>query len=319
MDRDNRWNREHKAYDALVHARGLTYPSARQALLAAYKRGEGDEFVRPSIIHCSECDQKHLVKEKDAIIFFNFRSDRARELTRAFTIGNFKQFKRKKLLDLYFVCFCEYDKNLELPVAFPPVIPRNSLGEYLSRKGFRQLRVAETEKYAHVTYFFNGGQERPSPREDRVLVFSPKVSTYDRAPAMSASKITDAAIKALSREKYGFILINFANCDMVGHTGKLKPTIRGIETVDGCVGKIISKTLEKKGFVLITADHGNAEQKQYKGQPSTSHTTNPVPCCLIGTPFKRLKKGGLSDVAPTLLAVLGLKKPREMSGKNLAF
>ncbi|MEK6963950.1 MAG: 2,3-bisphosphoglycerate-independent phosphoglycerate mutase [Nanoarchaeota archaeon] len=317
MDRDNRWNREHKAYDALVNDKGFTYPSARKAIQAAYKREEGDEFIQPSRILGANQEKDYLIKERDAVIFFNFRNDRARELTRAFTVGKFKSFRRKKLLKLFFVCLCEYDKKLKLPVAFPPVIPKNSLGEVFSKRGYRQLRLAETEKYAHVTYFFNGGLEKPFKGEERVLIPSPKVTTYDQVPKMSAFKITNVAIKALESNKYEFILINFANCDMVGHTGKLKETIKAIEVVDRCIGQIAGKVLEKGGIILITADHGNAEQKIFKGKPSTSHTTNPVPCYLIGSKYKKLKKGGLSDVAPTILKVLGLKKPKEMKGKAL--
>ncbi len=317
MDRDNRWNREHKAYDALVNDKGFTYPSAQDAIQAAYKRGESDEFIQPSLIHGKDSNKRHLVKEKDAIIFFNFRSDRARELTRAFTTGQFKKFKRNRRLKLFFACFCEYDKQLKLPVAFPPVIPQNSLGELLSKKGWKQLRVAETEKYAHVTYFFNGGLEKPFKGEDRILISSPKVATYDKIPQMSALKTTQTVLKALAQEKYDFILINFANCDMVGHTGKLKETVKAVEVVDACVGRIVNEVLKRKGKVLITADHGNAEQKRFKGQPSTAHTTNPVPCCLIGASYKKLRKGGLGDVAPTILKALGIKPPREMTGKSL--
>ncbi len=313
MDRDHRWNRTYKAYRVLTQKVSFKFCSAKEAVEAAYARGEGDEFIDPNGI---EGVKRRFVMSKDAVVFFNFRSDRARQLTQALTEKNFKIFKRNQIRP-FFVCFAEYDKKFNLPVAFPPIIPKNSLGEVFSKRGYRQLRLAETEKYAHVTYFFNGGLEKPFKGEDRILIPSPKVATYDQVPEMSAFKITKATIKALESDKYDFILINFANCDMVGHTGKLKETVKAIEVVDTCIGRIVGEVLEKGGMVLITADHGNAEQKVFKGKPSTSHTTNPVPCYLIGSQYKKLKKGGLSDISPTILKILGLKKPKEMTGKIL--
>ena len=314
MDRDHRWMRTHKAYKSLTEKGFFSYPSAKAAIDAAYARGEGDEFIYPSEI---QSVQRRVVRSKDAIIFLDSESERPGQLTRAFTERQLAGFKRKPLNQLFFACFAEYGQSFKLPVVFPSVIPKKTLGELFSEKGWKQLRVAETEKYAHVTYFFNGGVEKPFRGEDRILIPSPKVSTYDQVPEMSGFKITETVIKALEKGVYDFILVNFANCDMVGHTGKLKETIQAVEVVDKCIGRIVGKTLEKGGKALITADHGNAELKWFKGQPSTAHTTNPVPCCLIGTRYPKLKKGGLADVAATVLKALGLKKPRKMTGKAL--
>lgn len=314
MDRDHRWVRTQKAYKALTQKAFFKFKSAQEAIQAAYKRGEGDEFIYPSEI---EGEKRRFITGKDAVVFLNFRSDRARQLTQAFTSKRFSGFKRTQIKNLFFACFAEYDKEFKLPIAFHPVVPKNSLGEVFSKKGWKQLRLAETEKYAHVTYFFNGGLEKPFKGEDRILIPSPKVSTYDKTPRMSAVKITKAAVRALESNKYDFILINFANCDMVGHTGKIRETVKAIEIVDTCIGQITGKALEKGGTILITADHGNAEQKLFQGKPSTSHTTNPVPLYLVGSKHKRLKKGGLSSVAPTILKILGIKIPKEMSGVSL--
>ncbi len=362
MDRDNRWNREHKAYEAIVngkgnskgHGYGYCYDNAREALQAAYARGETDEFVKPSLIQCSrhvshvnndamnntlndavndamnDAGGKGIAKEGithqagegDAIIFFNFRSDRARELTRAFVQGRFNRFRRKRLINLAFVCLTQYDQKIHAPVAFPPILPRNTLGEIISRHGLRQLRIAETEKYAHVTYFFNNGRERPFPKEDRILVPSRKVTTYDKTPAMSALPITKSAIAALTGtkkgKKYSLIVINLANPDMVGHTGNYGATIKAIACVDSCLREIVTATLRRQGACIITADHGNAEEKT--GQHETSHTTNPVPFILISNiisnrfPSCRLKPHGtLQNIAPTVLQLMEVTKPREMA------
>ncbi|PIN74622.1 phosphoglycerate mutase (2,3-diphosphoglycerate-independent) [Candidatus Woesearchaeota archaeon CG10_big_fil_rev_8_21_14_0_10_37_12] len=312
MDRDNRWQREHKAYDALVNRKGVHYASWQKALHVAYKRGETDEFVQPSVIGCS-------VKKGDSIIFTNFRSDRARELTRAFVQNKFKQFKRTKIPDLYFACLTQYDDNIQAPVAFPPIKLKNTLGEVIAKKGIKQYRLAETEKWAHVTYFFNGLTGKIFSGEDRFLIPSPKVNTYDKSPAMSAQKITKQAEKILSSKKHDFILINYANPDMLGHTGKIKETKQSIEILDDCLGKLV-KTAKKNNYaMIITSDHGNAEQLQYSdGKPCTAHTTNNVPCVFINTPkIKTHKNIALYDIAPTVLKIMGIKQPKEMTGKSL--
>jgi len=309
MDRDNRWNREHKAYDALVNRKGYVYESALKALEASYSRGETDEFVKPSMVRCAKHGIIHDVTEGDSIIFYNFRSDRAREITKAFVEGKFNRFTRRRIIGLDFVCLVQYDKRIRSPVAFPPLIPDDTLGEAVSKRGLRQLRIAETEKYAHVTYFFNNGREKPFPKEDRILVPSPKVTTYDKTPAMSAPIITRRAIAEIG--KYPFIVINFANADMVGHTGKFKRIVEAIETIDRCLCDIVTAVLAKGGRCLITADHGNAEEKF--GEHQTSHTTNPVPFMLISDrPYRLKPKGTLQNVAPTALDLLGLPKPEVM-------
>lgn len=311
MDRDNRWNREHKAYDMMVNGQGFAYKSAQEALNAAYKRGESDEFVKPSIMLSKHRHRKH-VQEHDSIIFFNFREDRAREITRAFVQGKFRNFKRRKLIHLDFVCLTQYDKNIQAPVALPPEVPKNTLAEILSRNRLPQFRIAETEKFAHVTYFFNGGREKPFPMEDRFLIPSPHVMTYDKTPAMSAYKITDEAIKRINAKKYSLIVLNFANPDMVGHTGKLDVTIKAIETSDECLGKVV-EAAKKNGYnILITADHGNAEEMC--GVHSTSHTTNKVPFIAITNKKYAViqeKESCIAQVAPTILKIIGIKSPVE--------
>jgi len=317
MDRDNRWHREHKAYDAMVNCKGYHYSTADEAVHAAYSRGEGDEFIKPSIAGGKVCN----VKEGDSVIFFNFRSDRAREITRAFVQGKFNKFKRKKLFNLNFACLTQYDPEIKAPVAFPPEILKDTLGEVIAKKGFRQFRLAETEKWAHVTYFFNGLSGKIFSKEERLLIPSPKVKTYDTVPEMSAYKVADAAKKALSSKKYSFVLVNFANPDMVGHTGMIPETIKAIRAADECLGKIV-ETARKNGYsVIITADHGNAEQKRYSdGSICTAHTTNRVPLIIIDDDVKELKRvqsAGLYNVAPTILKLLGIKQPKEMRAKAL--
>ncbi len=311
MDRDNRWNREHKAYDAMVNGSGHKHPSIDTAVNEAYARGETDEFIAPTIV-----DPAGTVKPGDSIIFFNFRSDRARELTRAFVQGRFNKFKRKKLINLAFTCLTQYDPAIKAPVAFPAEHIANTLGEVLSKQKLKQFRLAETEKWAHVTYFFNGLSGTIFKNEDRLLIPSPKVTAYDKKPEMSALAITKKAIDVLTRKKYAFTLINFANADMIGHTGKIDATIKAVKIVDECVAYIVA-TAQRLGVdVIITADHGNAEQKRYPdGSVCTAHTTNKVPFILITSAHRRIrniKKPALYHVAPTVLQLMGLPRPREM-------
>ncbi len=306
MDRDNRWGREHKAYECLVDCvgrKGITDPI--KALRYAYAKGETDEFVKPTIL-----TNKCIVEEHDSVIFFNFRSDRARELTRAFVWGKFKEFQRKKIIDLKFVSLTQYDSLVKIPVAFPPIVPKKTLGEVISDAGISQLRIAETEKWAHVTYFFNGLCECVFPHEKRIHVQSQKsVRTYDKRPEMKAKQITNAFLKNI--KEHGFFVVNFANADMVGHTGNLKAAVKAVEIMDREISRIV-KTFP--GIIFITADHGNCEEM--KGKYVTSHTTNKVPLIIVNGEGK-LKKGGLADLAPTILKVMGIEKPKEMTGKCL--
>jgi 2,3-bisphosphoglycerate-independent phosphoglycerate mutase len=311
MDRDNRWNREHKAYDAMVNGEGYAYKSAKEALAAAYARGETDEFVKPSIILSKRRHRKH-VKEHDSIIFFNFREDRAREITRAFVQGTFRKFKRKKIIQLDFVCLTQYDKKIKAPVALPPEVPKNILAEVISRNRIPQFRIAETEKFAHVTYFFNGGREKPFPLEERLLIPSPHVTTYDKTPAMSAYKIVAEAVKRINSKKFPLIVLNFANPDMVGHTGKLDVTVKAIEASDECLGKVVEAAKRNKYNIIITADHGNAEDMC--GRYMTSHTLNKVPFILIANKKYKIVAGKddtIAQISPTILKIMGIKAPKE--------
>ncbi|MCD6381625.1 MAG: 2,3-bisphosphoglycerate-independent phosphoglycerate mutase [Candidatus Aenigmarchaeota archaeon] len=313
MDRDTRWKRVKLVYDLLTIGKGRKASNVFEALHLAYKLGETDEFVKPTLI-----DSNSLIKDGDSIIFVNFRSDRARQLTGAFTKKRFGAFRRVKRPKVMFVTFTEYEKGLNAKVAFKPLEIKNTFGEWISGLGLKQLRIAETEKYAHVTYFFNGGAEKPFRDEDRVLIPSPRVSTYDKKPEMSAYKITKKLLRVM--HKYDFILVNYANPDMVGHTGNLKATIKAIKVVDKCLGVVVDSALRNDMVVAIVGDHGNAEQMiDYKtGQPITSHTFNPVPFIIIN--YEKniiLKRGGLSNVAATLLKLMGLEKPREMTSKSL--
>lgn len=310
MDRDNRWNREHKAYDAMANHKGRIYTSAREAIGDAYSRGETDEFVKPSIILSKHMKVKHHVNPHDSIIFFNFREDRAREITRAFVQGKFRKFKRKKIMDLHFVTLTQYDKGIKTPVAFPPEIPPQVIGEVMWRNKIKQLRVAETEKFAHVTYFFNGGREGPFPGEDRVLIPSPRVTTYDKKPEMSAYKITEAVIPKLKQGKHDLVVLNFANADMVGHTGQLSPTVKAVNAVDECLGKVVEAARGYGYNVLITADHGNAEEM--RGKYQTSHTMNKVPFIAITNKkysVRQRRGDSIAQLAPTLLKLMGVKDP----------
>ena len=322
MDRDNRWDRVGRAYHAIVCREGIPAADAHSAVVAAYARDEGDEFVQPAVI-----DGGFALEDGDAAIFFNFRADRAREITNALTSARPQSFEgqleRKKVVKPgVFVCMTEYDADFDLPVAFSPDMPTHILGEILAAARLPQLRMAETEKYAHVTFFFNNGREEPFDGEERFLVPSPRdVATYDHKPEMSAEPLTHALLEKLDERDYAFILINFANPDMVGHTGVLPAAVKAVETVDRCLDRITEKVLALGGQALITADHGNCEQMidPKGGGPHTAHTTNPVPIYWItrDTAGRRLRDGGLADLAPTVLGLLDIPVPPEMTGKNL--
>jgi len=319
MDRDKRWERVQKAYDAIVNGVGEKSGSAINAIENSYQKEVFDEFVEPTVI-CNGEEPIATIKENDSVIFFNFRPDRARQITRTIVDKEFKEFETKKL-NIYFVCFTSYDETMpNVQIAFKKERLENTFGEIISKKGLTQLRIAETEKYAHVTFFFNGGEEKQFEGEDRILVPSPKVQTYDLKPEMSAYKVTEKVIEAINTEKYNYIILNFANPDMVGHTGNLEAAIKAIEAVDECVGNVIKALQEKGGVALITADHGNAEQMvDYKtGEPHTAHTINPVPLIFV-TDNKKLniKSGKLADLAPTILELGNIEKPKEMSGESL--
>lgn len=322
MDRDNRWERVEQAWRAMVLGEGETATDCAAAIEEAYAAGQTDEFVKPRVI-VPAGGQPDLVEDGDGIIFFNFRSDRAREITRAFTQEDFSGFEPPHRPDLaIYVCLTEYDETFDLPVAFPSESYPHLLGEVVAAAGLRQLRIAETEKYAHVTFFFNGGSEVPFAGEDRVLIPSPKeVATYDEKPAMSAPAVTEEVVRRVASGAYDLIILNYANPDMVGHTGILDAARQAMETVDGCVGEVVDAVLAAGGRLLITADHGNCEQMvDRQGQPHTAHTANPVPLLLVD-PQRReaqLRAGGiLADIAPTLLSLLGLPKPPEMTGTSL--
>ncbi|MFZ2949571.1 MAG: 2,3-bisphosphoglycerate-independent phosphoglycerate mutase [Desulfuromonadaceae bacterium] len=318
MDRDNRWDRVEQAYNAIVRGEGEQRASAKEAIEQSYAAGVHDEFVLPVVVA-----QGATVNDGDGFIFFNFRSDRAREITRAIALDDFDGFERKKRAQLAgYVCLTEYDATFGLPVAFASTELTNILGGVLADAGLKQLRIAETEKYAHVTFFFNGGVETPFPGEDRALIPSPKeVATYDQKPEMSAVQVTDKLLKLLDLDQYDVIILNFANCDMVGHTGVEAAAIKAVEAVDACVGRIVARMRELGGAALITADHGNAEQlMDENGAPFTAHTVNPVWLVLVDDSRKdvKLREGGrLADVAPTMLKMLGLVQPVEMTGESL--
>jgi len=325
MDRDNRWQRVEKAWQAMVDGRGLLATDPLSAIEAAYAKGQTDEFVEPVVVTGQDGKPVFTVKDGDAVIFFNFRADRARQLTRAFTENKFDGFvprHRPELSD--YVTFTQYDKDFDLPIVFPPVRLTRILGEEVSRAGYRQLRIAETEKYAHVTYFFNGGSEDPFIGEERVLIPSPQeVATYDLKPEMSACAVTDELLSRLGRKSpYDLIVLNFANCDMVGHSGRLDAAVKACEAVDSCLGRLVEAVLRKGGVALITADHGNAEimTDPNTKAPYTAHTLNPVPFLLISPAYAdcRLQSGGaLKDIAPTVLSLMQLPIPKEMEGRSL--
>jgi len=320
MDRDNRWERVERAWQALVHGEGLTAGSSAAAIEAAYRAEQTDEFVEPRVI-LREGKPVGTVTDGDGILFFNFRADRARELTRAFTFDNFDGFERGERPDLAcYLCLTEYDETFGLPVVFPPESYPDIFGEVLAKAGKTQLRIAETEQYAHVTFFFNGGVEEPFPGEERVLIPSPKeVATYDQKPEMSALEVTEEVIARVESGQYDVIVLNYANPDMVGHTGVLPAAVRAMETVDTCLGRVVDAILAAGGGLLITADHGNCEKMSDGGQPHTAHTSDPVPLLLVDDRYRerKLKPGILADLAPTMLHLLGLRQPTEMSGTSL--
>jgi len=315
MDRDNRWERVTKAYNAMVLGEGETSNSAVTAIENSYNNDINDEFVLPTII-----DGAAKISKNDSIIFFNFRPDRAREITRTFVDEAFDGFERKNgFFPLHYVCFTQYDAQMpNVDVAFHPTSLDNTFGEYISKKGLKQLRIAETEKYAHVTFFFNGGSEVAYEGEDRALIPSPKVATYDMQPEMSANEVTDECIKRVKSGKYDVIILNFANCDMVGHTGDFNAAVAAVETVDACVGKVVDAIKEQGGIAIITADHGNAEQMlSDDGKVQTAHSTNVVPLILIGKDVALKDNGRLADIAPTMLDLLELEIPSSMTGESM--
>lgn len=320
MDRDNRWERVQLAYDVMVSGKGLTANSAVEAVEASFAKKEFDEFVKPTAI-MENGKPVATIDANDSVIFFNFRPDRAREITRTFVDPEFKGFERAKgFFPLFFVCMTQYDMTMpNVVVAFKPQTLDNTFGEYISRLGYRQLRIAETEKYAHVTFFFNGGVETQYEGEDRALIPSPKVATYDLKPDMSAYEVAEEAVKRIDSKQYDVIILNFANCDMVGHTGVFDAAKAAVEAVDECVGKVVDAVNAQGGVVLITADHGNAEQMvDYEnGGAFTAHTTNVVPLIGIGLGNAALKEGRLADLAPTMLDIMGVDKPAEMTGTSL--
>lgn len=319
MDRDKRWERVELAYNAMVLSKGEENTSAIDAVKSAYHDNKTDEFVLPTVI-MENNKPIASIGNKDSVIFFNFRPDRAREITRALNDKVFDGFKRETL-NLNFVCMTQYDISIEnVDIAYTPESYTNTLGEYVSKMGKKQLRIAETEKYAHVTFFFNGGVEAPNANEDRALIASPKVATYDLQPEMSAYEVTEELLKRLDQDEYDMVILNYANPDMVGHTGVFEAAKKAIETVDECLGKIVNSVLDKDGTVFITADHGNSEQMIdfSTGKPMTAHTSNLVPFTYVSNHGKKLKEGGiLADIAPTMLEVMGLEVPSEMTGKSL--
>jgi 2,3-bisphosphoglycerate-independent phosphoglycerate mutase len=335
MDRDSRWDRTKKAYDALVYRKGESFHSAEELVDDSYKKGIDDEFVKPALVKVKD-ERCAKIKEGDSVIFFNFRPDRARQLTRSFISRDFDKFDRGDVPpDVYFVCMTQYSKEYDVPVAFPPVKIKNTFGEVLANKGLKQLRIAETEKYAHVTFFFNGGVEKANPGEDRILIPSPKVATYNLKPEMSAYGVTEKVLSKIAENIYDVIILNFANPDMVGHTGFLDAAIKAIEVVDECVGKIIDLLNKSGGLGIITADHGNAEEMVDSVEccPITAHSISRVPFIICSNKIKKLRGydmnqaksrvcenrefGALCDIVPTMLEILGIEKPAEMTGKSL--
>lgn len=321
MDRDNRWDRVERAYNALTRGEGGTAVSAAAGIQASYDAEVNDEFVEPFVV-VEDGKPVATVKDNDSVIFFNFRPDRAREITRAFCDDDFKGFARDRRLNLTYVCFTDYDDTIANKlVAFKKEAIVNTFGQFLADHDMTQARIAETEKYAHVTFFFNGGVEEPNKGEDRILVPSPKVATYDLQPEMSAPAVCDKLVEAIKSGKYDVVIINFANPDMVGHTGIEDAAIKAIETVDACVGRAVDAVKEMDGVLFICADHGNAEQliDEETGEPFTAHTTNPVPFILVNAdPAYKLREGGcLADIAPTLIELMGMQQPAEMTGKSL--
>jgi 2,3-bisphosphoglycerate-independent phosphoglycerate mutase len=315
MDRDTNWDRVEKAYAALVYGEGVKADDPVQGVADSYANGVTDEFVVPIV-----CAENATIKSGDSVIFCNFRPDRAREITRTFVDPDFNGFERRNgFFPLNYVCMTQYDATMpNVEVAFKPQSLVNTFGDYISSKGLTQLRIAETEKYAHVTFFFNGGVEKVSEGEDRCLIPSPKVATYDLQPEMSAYEVTKNAVERIESGKYDVIILNFANCDMVGHTGVFDAAVKAVEAVDDCVGQVVNAILKMDGVALITADHGNADRMiDEDGSPFTAHTTNLVPFCVVNHPCILRDGGRLADIAPTMLQLLGLSQPDEMDGKSL--
>ncbi len=315
MDRDNRWERVEKAYAAMVYGEGEQADCPLCAMQNSYDKEVTDEFVVPTVIKGAE-----PISEGDSVIFYNFRPDRAREITRTLVDPDFTGFERKKgFFPLTYVCMTQYDATMpNVDVAYKPESLVNTFGEYISNKGLTQLRIAETEKYAHVTFFFNGGVEKQYPGEDRILVKSPAVATYDLQPEMSAYEVTDKMVEAVKSGKYDALILNYANCDMVGHTGVFEAAVKAVEAVDTCVGRVVEAVKEMGGCVLLTADHGNADRMvDTDGSPFTAHTTNPVPFCVINHPCQLREGGRLADIAPTMLKILDLPQPAEMTGESI--
>ncbi len=315
MDRENRWGRVEKAYAAMVYGEGVQNPDPVKVMEESYAAEVTDEFVVPAV-----CSADGKIKAGDSVVFFNFRPDRAREITRTFVDPDFAGFERKNgFFPLTYVCMTQYDATMpNVQVAFKPQSLRNTLGEVISSHGMTQLRIAETEKYAHVTFFFNGGVETKFEGEDRILINSPKVATYDLQPEMSAYPVCDAVVEAIESGKYDMIILNYANCDMVGHTGVFQAAEAAVEAVDACVGRTVDAIRKMGGVALITADHGNAD-KMYEadGSPFTAHTTNPVPFCVVGRDCELRQGGRLCDIAPTMLQILGIRQPEDMDGESL--
>jgi 2,3-bisphosphoglycerate-independent phosphoglycerate mutase len=327
MDRDKRWDRVQKAYNAIVFGEGLRSNSAIAAVDESYKRNEGDEFVLPTVIVDPENNSQPVarIEDNDVVIFYNFRADRIRQITHAILDDVFDEFDRRNKLKVYCTCMMEYEANIDAPVIFPQLDIKNTLGEVISRNNLLQLRIAETEKYAHVTFFFNGELETPNPGETRILIPSPRIATYDLQPEMSAYKVKDRLIQEISECKYDLIILNFANSDMVGHTGIFEASVKAVEAVDECLGEVVNALLKVGGKALVTADHGNVEQMIYyeNGDPHTTHTTNNVVLVLVSNENYKLRQIGktyelsLCDVAPTILDLLEIEKPVEMTGESL--
>ncbi len=321
MDRDNRWERIKLAYDALTRGQGKKVVDPIAGIEASYEGAVTDEFIEPIVVTHEDRTPVATVQNGDSVIFFNFRADRARQLTRAFTGLNFDGFERELIRDLQFATFTQYDRSFTTPLVFPPISLTNILADVFAKAGVDNLRIAETEKYAHVTYFFNGGVEKEFPHESRILVPSPKVATYDLQPEMCAFKLTDKVCRALDEGDTDVYIINFANADMVGHTGNLEAAIKAVEALDTCLGWVIGSIERVKGVAIVTADHGNCEQMidPETGAPHTAHTSNPVPFILCDSDFKGSLRdsGALEDIAPTMLDILGVEKPREMTGRSL--
>ena len=320
MDRDNRWERIKLAYDALAFGKGNYFKNVQKAIETSYEAQEFDEFVKPVVIVDENQEPLTIVQNRDSIVYFNFRPDRARELTKAFKLDGFNEFEKIKSDEIYFVSMTQYDESLKkVHISYKTVELKNTFGEYISNKGYTQLRVAETEKYAHVTFFFNGGKEEKYSGEERILVASPKVATYDLKPEMSAYEVTDKVLGAIDSKKYDVIIMNYANGDMVGHTGNLEKTIEAVEALDKCVGKVISKLEEVGGEAIVTADHGNCELMLdvKTGEPITSHSTFDVPFIVVSDRVETLNEGRLCDITPTLLTLMGEDIPSEMTGVSL--